>query len=103
MTHQSRYCDGSADDGIDVHSMLYALLVHIDILYFQLMYEVDIGINVEATSCMVLTLKAVNPVGLWKTSSTDLIGCDKDSAVELIVLDAIGDWDFEANNVLYAY
>ena len=66
-----------------------------------MMYETGLGIDIEPSSCLVVTMKAVNPVGIWETTSADLIGCDKDTVIEVVVIDAVGDWDSQANDVGY--
>ena len=68
-------------------------------LYSQYSHEADLLHELDYTACIQLAVRGKNKVGLWSSSLAEVGGCSEGTRNEQLIMDAVGTWDDEINDV----
>ena len=72
--------------------------VHVDnLLKVVLTHSFDPGL--EASECISVSIRTHNLAGLYSTISHHLVGCTRETRQEMLVIDAVREWDEERGDV----
>ena len=69
---------------------------------FQMVFDHILDSKIDATECMHISVRTHNLAGLYSTTSHQLVGCDVETKVESVVIDAVGEWDEDQQVTRYS-